>query len=279
MLIDEQQVADEISKRDAHQLALADECVAVGTELLARTTLKVLKRAGITQQVVHVTAGLLVKATRLLRATRLLYGRGLAAEGDILVRTLFETLVAVRFVLKPRVTLRENGTPLAKIPGKPLTTHFRACLYFAHQELEYQKGLVGRRGFTKKDRQHVADRVDLALKTIGTEWAKRLKGGNYAGVHLRALCGSIGIGHIYDALYRPLSWAVHARDASSHVQLDLKNNRFIVKVAATLPSDAKKLESASMLYVYTLALADARLDLELKAKVDDLAQRLSAKST
>src|SRR5437899_2303953 len=65
-----------------------------------------------------VTLGLFTKACWQHRSVQLLARSGLGADALALARCLFETALALGFVLKDRIRLRGDGKFLPRVPGR-----------------------------------------------------------------------------------------------------------------------------------------------------------------
>jgi Family of unknown function (DUF5677) len=227
--------------------------------------------------VVIVALGLIAKACKQYRAIGEMVHLGVGEVADSNCRMLFETMLAVHFILRPRVILKREGKKLAAVKGKPLTTKFRTSLYLASGAFNGRKTANGylttpglKRQMSKKARTEILRQATEWETEIGSEWAKRLKEG-YAGVNIFNLADSLGFGWLYISIYRITSGGVHAADAIGHVHLDDDPDaewRF-----AVAPSDdgiALSLKFASLLLIKILEAADERLGLGLKKKNEKL---------
>jgi hypothetical protein len=166
-----------------------------------------------------VALGLITRACKQCRAIGELVGMGLGEVADSNVRMLFETMLAVEFILRRQMILKQKGVRLPAINGKPLTTKFRTSLYLAKDAFNYrklakglletpgQRRIIGRRSHTSIDRD-----ATQWERVIGPEWTKRLKRG-YAGVNIEHLTESLGFGQLY-AMYRIQSSGIRAGDAT-----------------------------------------------------------------
>ena len=96
-------------------------------------------RDGLTDEGVAIARGLLAKSCKQFRAIGQLVELGLGEVAESNSRMLLETLLAIEFILRPRIVLKENGRKVTNKDGKawstkdgkPLTARFRAELYLA----------------------------------------------------------------------------------------------------------------------------------------------------
>ena len=65
------------------------------------------------------------RACKLFRAVIILGERGFVGEVTVLTRSLFETTLALNFVMSETVTLKRDGKNFDPDPARPLTTDFR----------------------------------------------------------------------------------------------------------------------------------------------------------
>jgi len=86
--------------------------------------------------------GLFAKSSKQLRAIMVLCERGLTSDAETIARNLFESLLAIQFLLKPRLTLLENGKRIQPDKKKPLARSFRASLYDAHLIFQHTRRIA-----------------------------------------------------------------------------------------------------------------------------------------
>jgi len=216
-------VAAQFRREFAFAREVLDHCVAV----VNRDRLRVEKRRGLNDTVLFVALGLYTKACKQARSILTLCEGGLGEDAHALTRALFETTLALNFILRPRVTIRRGGIRLPPVSGKPLTTGFRADLYLARfvvernlmvQDLARTPGW--KRTANKIDRASLASEAAKTAQSIGPEWTKRLKQSRtYSGVSLRDTAFSLGYGQAWVVLYRTGSWSTHANDIEQYVTL------------------------------------------------------------
>ncbi len=272
----EHQVRVRIRKKLGNELKVASAILDLAVGIYTSGT-PIKGGKGLDAFVVIVSLGLLAKACKQYRAIGELVELGIGDVADSNCRMLFETMLAVHFILRRRVVLKKDGAKLAAIQGKPLTTKFRTSLYLAGNAISGRrtvnaylatKGL--KRQISKEARVEALRQETEWEAEIGTDWTKRLKDG-YAGVKVIHLAESLGFGRLYHSIYRITSGGVHAADATGHIQLDDDPNadwRF--KVAPSMDGIATSMEFASLLMIKILEVANERLGLGMKEQIEEL---------
>ncbi len=144
--------------------------------------------------------GLYAKACKQLRGIIILAERGFGSEVTVLTRSLFETTLALNFIMNESVALKRGGKEFDPDPARPLTTDFRALLYCAHavftQAKRYRqwgerpelRSRMGLRGSAEV----IAAQTTAAKEAVGEKWWDALKGGQ-AGLSVRDLADSLGV--------------------------------------------------------------------------------------
>src|SRR5262245_19003259 len=87
---------------------------------------------GVTDRARFLALGLYAKACKQFRGIIILGERGFGGEVTVLTRSLFETTLALNFILNENVTLKKDGKHFNPDPSRPLTTDLRALLYGAY---------------------------------------------------------------------------------------------------------------------------------------------------
>lgn len=272
----EDKVRGLIRKRLEPELKIASAILDLGTGIYTSGT-PMKPGKGLDDFVVVVALGLVAKACKQYRAIGEMVELGLSEVADSNARMLFETMLAVHFILRPRVILKRDGKKLAAIKGKPLTTKFRTSLYLASDAFNGRKlahGLLAtpglKRQMSKEVRTEIVRQATEWEAEIGLEWARRLKEG-YAGVKVINLAASLGFERLYHSIYRITSSGVHATDATGHIRLD-DDSKAEWRFGAAPSTDgiANTLKLASLLLIKILEVADERLRLGLKARNEKL---------
>ena len=94
---------------------------------------------GIDTHTLWVAAGLFAKACKQHRAIQILCRAGLGTDAHALTRNLFETTLALFFVLRKRVTLKQGGRRTARVDWRPLNSRLRSRLYNSNIQFEKQR--------------------------------------------------------------------------------------------------------------------------------------------
>lgn len=276
----EDEVRAVIRKRLAPELKIASAILDLGTGIYTSGS-PMKPGKGLDDFVVIVALGLVAKACKQFRAIGEMVELGLGEVADSNARMLFETMLAVHFILRPRVILRRDGKKLAAIKGKPLTTKFRTSLYLANDAFNGRKlanGLLAtlglKRQMSKEARTEILKQATEWETEIGPDWTKRLKEG-YAGVKIVSLAESLGFAQLYHSIYRITSGGVHAADATGHIRLDDDPKaEWRFRAAPGTDGIANTLKFASLLLIKVMEAADERLGLMLKERKDKLLGRV-----
>jgi hypothetical protein len=222
--------------RAGHGVLLRDTNLfhTFAVSLLDRDVLNIQGLRDLDPVVALVTVGLFTKACWQHRSVQLLARAGLGADALALARCLFETTLALGFVLKDRVRLRRDGGFLPPVPGRPLNSRLRARLYLANiafenartlNEYQRTKGLKRFRGAAAA-RAEVARQVGDGEQAVGSQWSDRLRAKRtYSGVSIKDLALSLGLGPTYKTLYKYASWSVHALDLTHFVTFPAGEDR------------------------------------------------------
>lgn len=194
---------------------------------------------GVDEVVVMVSFGIFAKMCKQYRGIIALSELGLGKEASCLSRMLFESMLAIQFILRRKVNLRG----LAPVPGKPLSSRFRCDLYIANHGFQITKNfrlMCETPGFkriaTKKEKQAAAAEVSRWEGIIGTEWTERLKKKGYAGMSVENLAYSLHFRSLYNELYRSTSIGVHGADGPSYFSIEDRGDGIGRAVFEYLPS-------------------------------------------
>jgi len=271
-----------IRKRLKPELKIASDILDLATGVYTSGT-PMNPGKGLDDFVVVVALGLVAKACKQYRAIGEMVGLGLGEVADSNARMLLETMLAVHFLLRPRVILKKNGKKLPAIKDKPLTTKFRTSLYLASDAFNRRKlanGLLAtpglKRQMSKAARTEILSQATEWQTEIGTDWTKRLKEG-YAGVKVIDLAESLGFGQLYHSIYRIASGGVHAADATGHIRMDDDPEaEWRFRAAPGTDGIANTLAFSSLLLIRILEVADERLGLGLKERNEKLLAEVKA---
>lgn len=221
----ENEVRSHIADRHSRLIA---HCASVVKLAASRLEQGEIIDSGLAPLTIQTLLGLLVRAVKTTRGAMLLYEAGLSTDAGVLLRSLFEVRVAIRFVgLKSlTLTIKQHPAPVVD-PSRPMTCDFRALLYVAHQELEYLRMLDE---FASSPNPKIAalaqpvhpDRVKFLehlKQEIGPLWTDVLvKRRSYSGLQHADLVDSVGVDEQKRVVFRRLSWLVHGGDALEHAE-------------------------------------------------------------
>ncbi|OAI45808.1 hypothetical protein AYO44_12340 [Planctomycetaceae bacterium SCGC AG-212-F19] len=181
----------------------------------------------VTDRARSLALGLYAKACKQFRGIIILGERGFGGEVTVLTRALFETTLAINFIMNETVALKRDGKAFDPEPSTPLTTDFRALLYGAHTAFVQAKRLKqwSERPELRWSMHLRGDQTEIAAQTakakcaVGEKWWDALKGGQ-AGLSVRNLADSLGVFSYYLVIYGDQSEVAHAGDGFMHFELD-----------------------------------------------------------
>jgi hypothetical protein len=273
LLPNERAAAKEVSRQLGAELKRAAAFHEMATAPLVRVPLRFKKKRGLDQTVVGIAIGLYVRALKQHRAIQVLARRGMGHEALALSRNLFETTVAIAWLLRHRLALQQGGVKVPGVPGFPLTTWFRARLFLANLYLEEERtagewsrtpGLrrVGARTFPSS-----TTRVAKVTAVIGQEWTRRLRASrSYSGLSLKNLAASLRLSPAYATHYRAGSWSTHPVQLVRHIELN-PNGPATIHLSPNLSDVEPAVETANVLLMACLEFLNDRLGLSLEAKI------------
>lgn len=170
-----------------------------------------------------------IKACKSFRASIALAGIGSAEELNVVSRTMFETFVALNFVLKERLKISNSIGEVAP--------ELRAKLYVAHGILKMHDKLLELKASRSTSQpipneSVIQSEADLATADIGEEWANRLRRRprTYSSLSLRDLISRFDepiFDHWYNFIYSSQSQNVHAADPLAHVKFEGSESRCV----------------------------------------------------
>jgi hypothetical protein len=182
MLPDEEAACGAIRDGLRGEIEGLSELLRTGVTLLTGSGTRGTWTPGVADVTIQVAFGLFVKVCKQARAIQMLCERGFGQDALALTRNLFEVVLALAFVLRPRLRVKMCSNPLPRTKGKPFGSRFRARLYLANIALEKERTLKefertkGLRNIAKSlDRTAILLDVAAAESAIGREWAARLK--------------------------------------------------------------------------------------------------------
>ncbi len=210
---------------------------------------------GIDPTVVRVVLGLYVKACKTYRATIMMAEAGLAEDAYILARTLFETMLAVAWVLQ-------------KDPSR------RAQTYRAHLALrdrKYLRALQNTRGLGYTFPAQLSEleaAIDEIVSPLALEpGAVKELANTYSGASIEKTAEEVGIDQAYQLFYRYACRFAHATDLSRHI--NFADDGTLILAYPPTPS-LELWRAMNMAYVFLRALiwrVDERLSLGHQAHI------------
>jgi len=244
--------------------------------------------AGLRYNAFHVGLSLYVKSSKQFRSLILLCQAGLTEDAEIIARSLFETLLALNFVLRRSVQLKENGKRIkVERHGRrqPLDCGFRTELYLAHYAFDLQRRVKGwknvsglkRLSRTWGDPAAIDRDAQQAELAVGPEWTHRLRSRrSFSGLSIRDLADSFGIVHYYASIYGHQSHLAHGADALSYLDLGDEPSKLSLALAPNTEAVGRILRLGSLLFTGCLDIASQRIglgaDKAVKAFIRDLHQ-------
>ncbi len=145
------------------------------------------------------------------------------ADADILLRSLYETALATRFVFGSK--RRKTAPKLPDIPRRFSAMDFRAMLYVAAVDISLLKMLTQARDVVGAKRnaryrfKEVAERVSQIEGVIGKDWVKSIwKANSYSGTSVRGLASWCGMEAYHIQVYGLQSTRAHGASATELVE-------------------------------------------------------------
>lgn len=256
----------------------------LGVDTLAQPV-HIEKIPGIDKFALIVTAGILTKICRLYRGIYILGSSGLVAEAEILQRSLYESMIGLFFILRPRVILRQNDKPLRRIGKKSFNSIFRARLYFAFERVQLSKKIniyeqtAGLKGLSKRmNKIEIDKQMQTVERVVGKEWLNRLKRSKtYSGVSLKDLAQSLGLISAHQTAYYYMSKTAHAMDSSDYIHLDAQQGGLYIRLHDDLNSLGRIFGTADVLFFHSIDIYNRRFKLGLDRKLENMKAKLDFK--
>ena len=236
-----------------------------------------------------VIGGILAREIRRFRTIIMVSERGYVENAEILTRSLFEGLLAERFILQSPIPLEECSPGLRsarkELPGIPsgysreeVHTH----LYTARQPFEFKR--FRDKGEIDEEIESVMD-IPIAHveQTLGSEWVNTLTSFpfTYSGLTIAQLAESYGARYYDRQVYALQCSAVHANDALSFTSLDESTEPPVMSL--DLATDDRRLQQlprvmqlGAAMFVSLLADVDESFATGCRARIDDLVRRYKA---
>lgn len=164
-----------------------------------------------------------IRACRQFRSVIELCMRGEAHDASILTRTMFEGLLALEFVLKPRISLKHYKNKRNAPSSMPRLLRARLYLTYFGFQWEVLRSRNRSKPGAKRHASRLASQVpkqvlDDYASLIGFEWVERFKQHprTYSGLSVSDLAHAIGpvYARWHNVVYAIQSGAVHASNAA-----------------------------------------------------------------
>jgi hypothetical protein len=227
--------------------------------------------------------GLYAKACKQFRSIIMVAEAGFGGEMTVLTRALFETALALEFLLKEQVVLKREGAAVDIDPSRPLTTDFRAQLYGARVALMAEKQLKewsGRPELKNSmdilgDPGTIAAQAAAATSAVGQAWWKALKKGP-AGLTVKDLADSLGVTSYHVMVYGDQSEVAHAGDAFRHFDVAADESHDLLDLSPSPEGIGGRLHLASLVFLGCLTSVHSRLQFgqAVDSALDAFAARL-----
>lgn len=186
------------------QLAEMGRLLTLAFTVLPHGGITLTKRRGLNPVVVHVVAGLFAKACKTYRAITHTCALGLAEDAFVLSRGLFETALAVFWILKK-------------------ASRRRAQMYLAHLSmrdrkifLEWKRTRGIKRYATARMMRTVDARIAESARILGPQHMVGLAD-SYSGKSIKETARAVGLLKVYQIFYRHASGFGHGSDLFSHL--------------------------------------------------------------
>jgi Family of unknown function (DUF5677) len=292
MLPFENDVRHEIETAFKKELAEARELLRLALDMLGsdgngNLTVPSTRVPGVGDWARLLALGLHAKACKQFRTIIMVGEAGFGGEMTVLTRSLFETALAIEFIMKERVVLKRDGNEIDIDPSRPLTTDFRAQLYGArvalltekrlkdwdeYPELKEIKAILG-------NPADVAVQAAVAKSAVGEAWWKALKKG-LAGLTVKALADSLGVLGYYVMIYGDQSEVAHAGDGFSHFDVADDGSHGRLDLSPSPDNIGRGLRLACLIFLGCLTSVHNRLQFgpTVDSVLDAFAARLGVPS-
>jgi Family of unknown function (DUF5677) len=218
---------------------------------------------------------------------------GLHDSGEVLIRSLFEGILAIRFVLYEPINANKCSHGLLKrrgelppIPNGKAGADFRAVLYAGSRLIKMLRdgqAVVDIPEYAMAIPGAVLDglRTDIVKieREIGPQWTAEYSKKNftYSGLSIRQLAESCDLKEFYLKMYPLLCATSHAHDGLSFVR-DVSNDTFEFRLTGRIDKVETALQCAGALLAMSLDDISAVFAPDLRAAINRCAQLFNPKS-
>lgn len=289
MLPFEDEIATSISIRFANELTFARRLIEFGVSWTRGESIHVGNGRGLSRRTMHAVLAIYAKTSQQFRSVMALAEIGLTHDAATINRTMFESILLLQFLLRPRIKIREGGKALPPALAKRInSTAKRVRIYSIHllfERLRFINQMAATPG-AKRAAKSLGPTGDLrkaasrAEKMIGVDWVAKLKRRKtYCGVTIRELAESYRLTAQYVTLYTMMSSKVHSADATDYLDLLDERDGTTICLSPDPSLVGVQLDLGARFYLGALSTIDWRLRLghaeELKrfmAELDELAK-------
>ncbi|WP_339912138.1 DUF5677 domain-containing protein [Symmachiella dynata] len=215
-------------------------------------------------------AGLYAKACKQFRSIVLLCSNGLTEDAATIVRTLFETMVNLYFVLKPDYEY-SNGGKKWNINSSSFDRRLRAQLYFAHTKYAFEKSarqlanLICPVSEREQANRHLDQLISDCNSELSAEWVERYRRGvkTCSGLDLRQLAENLGFSDVfYQKVYSLFSSEVHGTDIFNYVTPHESQKLVSVDLQPRVDRLPKVMYAAFVCFLHSVQIVNKECELE-----------------
>jgi hypothetical protein len=253
----EDAVAGQVPREVQDLLERLDAALAFAICLLDKGGITITKTRGLRSSVVNVVLGLFVKACRTLRAIRRLAALGFAEDAFVLARSLFETTVAIAWILQR-------------------SSQSRARMYVAHTLLQHQHMLLQwkvtpglKRLAPRRHLRWVEEHLKPYTSEFDASTLRELRRTWHEGTFKDA-CRTIGLLRLYETFYRRASATGHAADLPRYLSFTDAGITILKIGPGDFDALPEVLRKSYLAFWLTLRRLDSRFGLGRTADVDGL---------
>lgn len=255
----------------ASDLTLFDRVHDAVESLMTSGVLYVQFPRGVNAPTLDLALGLVAKSYKTMRAVRATCLEGCGEDAMILLRSQFESMLAVLYILQ-RDTRRRSMLYVAH-------GHYRRLVQL--REITRTRGQ--KRAISKASIRQQQDLVQAYESELGADAVKAVRShwGGQGG--LESVAKRVGRGYwrrLYNSLYRTSSMHGHAGDAVQHYRYRTREDGVTVPVLSILPSEAAVREcllAAASLSLSLVHRVDERFAIGRAAEWDKLAGQVNAR--
>ncbi len=288
MLPLEDQTRAAVEAEHAEELAVSRDLLQLALEMMGskgngQLSVPNTPVPGVTDRARALALGLFAKACRQFRGIILLAERGFGGEVAIFTRSLFDTTLAMNFIMNETVALKEGGKPFDPDPSRPLDTDLRTLLYIARSALMQDKRY---REWSARPELHtimhlrgtpegIAAQTAAAREAVGEKWWNALKKGQ-AGLYVKDLADSLGALPYYVIFYGDQSEVAHAGDGLTYFNFEDDAHHASIDLCPSSDGVGVPLRVAEQVFISVLAGIHNRLKFgeAVEKKLDAIETRL-----